>query len=178
MTTPDPSKRHSWLRRLFGGDRALAVLAFVICFFTVPRLLSLLTTARFKAQDSANIYVAVQHGGDGFDLVGVRAPLMLQTPAFVADGDKPGAPDSSEATDRVRVLRRDDAGPLMETVWSNDDHVVTSRYRVTGQQVTAVSCRTFGPAHAFMGVLIAAVVALVLAFALARRRRHRALKVT
>ena len=95
---------------------------------------------------------------------------------FAADGDKPSEPGSAAATDQVRVLRRDDAGLLMETVWSNDDHVITSRYRVTGQQVSAVSSRIFGPQHAVMGVLIAAGVALALAFALAWRRRYRALE--
>ena len=176
MTTLVPLQRPACLRRLFGGDRLLVALVFVTCVFTVPRLLSLLTTAHFVAQESASIYVAVQNGGNGFDLVGMKAPVTLQTRAFVADGDKPSAPNSTEAADRVRILRRDDASTLMETVWSNDDYAITSRYRVAGEQVSPVSRQTFGVPHVLMGLPIAAVVALASKVALARRRSYRALQ--
>lgn len=72
---------------------------------------------------------------------GDRALVAL---AFVANGDKPSAPNSTEASGRVRALTRDDAGPTMETVWSNDDYVITSRYHVEGQHVSPVSRQTWG----------------------------------
>jgi hypothetical protein len=176
MTTPTPLTRLPLLRRLFVGDRALVALVLVIGFFTVPRLLSLLMTTHFEAQDSAILYVAVQDAGNGFDLTALRTPVLLQTPAFVTDGDKPSAPGSTEAADPVRVLARDGAGPLMETVWSNDDYVVTSRYRVTGQRLHPVSRQTFGDPHATLGALISVVISTALASVLARRRRHRELE--
>ncbi len=176
MTTLQPPQPPAWLRRLLRSDRALVVLVFVVCLFTVPRVLSLLTTEHFEGHELARIYVAVQRDIGGFDLVALEAPAILETPAYVADGGKPSEPNAAEDTDRVRVLKRDDTGTLMETVWSNDDYVVMSRYHVSGKRVSPVSRQTYGLPNALMGLFIAAVVALALKFALARWRTYRALK--
>jgi hypothetical protein len=178
MTAQPPLKRSWWLRRLFTRDGLVVALIFVVCAFTLPRLLSLLTIAHFETKEQANIYVAVQHAGDGFDLVGVKAPVTLPATVFVADGSKPSGPSGTETTDRVHVLKRDGASTLIETVWSNDDYVITSRYRVAGQQISPVSRQTFGTPQAAQGLMIAAILALVLKFMLARRRSSRALSAT
>jgi len=60
----------------------------------------------------------------------------------------------------------------METVCSNGDYLVTSRYRVAGHQLSAISRQTLGLGHAAQGLLIAAVVALSLALVLGRLARR------
>ena len=174
MTDRTRPERPSWLRRLFAADALVVALVFVACAFALPRMLSLLTLEHFEPGEPANLYVAVRRADDGFDLVGVKTPATLPAPAFVADGSKPSAPGSTEATDRVRVLDSDDPGILMETVWSNDDEVITSRYRVAGRHVWSVSRRTFGVPQAVLGLAIAVILAGVAKLVLVWRRASRA----
>ena len=70
----------------------------------------------------------------------------------------------------------DRASSLMETVWSNDDDVVTSRHRVADGQVVPISRKVFGLAQAFLGALIAAALAPASWPLRAWRRRARAAK--
>ena len=165
MTTASAGRR----RRLLTSNGLIVGLVFLGCALALPRLLSRLQIERFEASQPADLYVAMPHG-DSFDLVALKAPSALPAAPFVGSRDKPGAPENAESTDRVRVVRSDGAGTLLETVWSNDDHVVTSRYRVTGQQVFGVSRQVFGVPQAFQGLLAAAVIAIALRAALRRWR--------
>ena len=160
------------LRRALPGGRVSRVLVFLLCCLTMPRLASWLMTEHFQARGEPYLYVATRHG-DSFDLVSLKTPATLPSLAFVANGDKPSPPNSAEATQRVRVLGQDASGTLVETAWSNDDYVITSRYRVTGLQVVPVSRRTAGIPQALLGFVIAVVVTRAMKFAQSRWRKSR-----
>ena len=67
-------------------------IVFLACVFTAPPLLSRLEIDRFKAGDTARLYVAIA-GAGGVELDGVQLPLTLPETPFVGAWDKASVVD-------------------------------------------------------------------------------------
>ena len=154
MPSSNARARPFWRRPWF-----VTTLVFVVCVATIPRILAVVMANHYDASEQANMHVAVARGS-GFELVRTRLPATMLPAVIVGDLAQPSAPAATEALDRVRVVRRDTAGTLIETVWSSNDYVITSRYLVRGQAVTPVWQKIFGIGHAMLGLLLSVVIAL------------------
>lgn len=154
MPSPDGRARPLWRRPWF-----VTTLVFLVCAMAIPRILAIVMARHYETSEQANMHIAVARGS-GFELVRTRLPATMLPQVFVGDLAQPSAPAATEAFDRVRVVHRDTSGTLIETVWSNDDYVITSRYLVRGQAVTPVWQKIFGLGQAMLGLLLSSVIAL------------------
>jgi hypothetical protein len=122
---------------------------YMACQFGLPPLVADLTTTHFASDGHARMWIAVQRGS-GFELLGVGMPqtpdkgLLEGKVLYLRSADGPVRDPTSHEEQRVRLIRRDAAGVLMETVRIEGSADLTCTYLVTDSAVLPVSQKSYG----------------------------------
>ncbi|NLR74160.1 hypothetical protein [Leeia aquatica] len=154
----------------FPHSKLAFLCVFLLLMFLLPRLLSWLSATDYQpgAVPSGLFQVAVSsHTGKPFELVSLqeaRSPALAGRTLWTQAARFSEGGGIREA--EVRIVAQSPQGTLIETIDSDDDLTLTSRYRVTAGRIEPVSLQTFSPGHVMSGILLAIALSKLLFFVL------------
>lgn len=136
-------------------------LLFVLCAFSFPRLLSVLSTDTFSPGDrpSALFFVAVvKEGGDqAFELIPFGQAMQEGRSLWARPTDLT-IQTGEFSTIEYHVREQDQDGLLIETASMDDDYRIFSRYRLEDGHIVPLTRTVFGIGHGFAGFTLAGLV--------------------
>lgn len=161
--------KHKLNASQFSRSKIVFLLVLLPCLFLFPRIVSLLDTKWFTPGELPNgpFYVAraTISTEQPFELV-LFSETLRSASFFTCPRRDLTVHIGEFEIIECHVLEQTDSAVVIETVKSDDDYTITSRYRIEGRRISPLMRRIFGPGHGMTGFALAILFCSLLFYVL------------